>query len=87
MSLSEDKSKVFTPEELIQVKYEQDIPEFESKALRLKCLEFANGRAITLEWVRSHRKGLVEVKEPPAFEFQVQATLSSFKFFGCFSGH
>jgi hypothetical protein len=55
--------------------------------LRLKWLEFSNCRAVGLEWVRGGRKGTVEVRLGPSFEFQVQATLHNFKFFGCFSDH
>lgn len=45
-------------------------------------------KALTLRLVHPHQKqGLVEPEDAPTFEFQIQATLDSFKFFGCFNSH
>jgi hypothetical protein len=56
---------------------------------RLSVEQHENCRAISLQQMRGHSRGpkATMVVEPVAFEFQIQATLSDFKYFGCRSSH
>jgi hypothetical protein len=56
---------------------------------RLKVEQHQNCRAISLQQMVIHNKRLratIDVR-PVEFEFQIQATLSTFKYFGCHQSH
>ena len=91
-NLAIESSKTYFLSDLIEEKFEQEMEEYKLKTYRLSYGEYDNCNALALHSVFPpliNPKTSGQEPQLPAqtFEFQIQATLSSFKFYGCYNSH
>jgi hypothetical protein len=74
--------------DLVASRYAQEL-EGGLGPFRLSVEQHENCRTISLQQLKSHKKRLRTTLDvqPVEFEFQIQATLSTFKYFGCHHSH